>query len=158
MCLDIQPLESVDLIWDVNRHPWPLPDESVTVAICSHLVEHIPPVAVLSDGGTRFPFIEFMDEVWRVLKVGAEFAIACPHGSSQGYLQDPTHVNSINETTWAYFDPLEKITGGLLWRFYQSKPWRVKHLSWDPSTNMEVVLVKRALSELDVFKNGEVRQ
>lgn len=132
----------VDIVHDVNRHPWPLPDESVLVAVCSHLVEHIPPVMLINEG-TRFPFIEFMDECWRVLKYDGELAIACPHGSSQGYIQDPTHCNPINEATWAYFDPLESKTNGGLYRIYHPKPWRIKHLNWDPAYNLEVVVVKR---------------
>jgi hypothetical protein len=141
--IDIRDIPGIDLVWDVNKHPWPLPDECASVAVCSHLVEHIPPVMFREDGPPWFPFIEFMNEVWRVMKYDGEFAIACPHGSSQLYLQDPTHCNPCNETTWAYFDPLESKSGGMLFRFYKPKPWRIKALSYDPSANIEVVLVKR---------------
>lgn len=140
--LDMQPLEGVDIVWDVNLHPWPLPDGCALVAMCSHLVEHIPPCIVTAEG-TRWPFLEFMDEVWRILRPGGEFAISCPHGFSSGFLQDPTHCNPINEATWAYFDPEEPRTQGLLYGFYRPKPWRIKHLSWSPAANIEVVLVKR---------------
>lgn len=142
--MDIQPLDQVDLIWDWNRYPWPLPDECVIRAMASHVVEHVPPV-MIDRCGTYFPFIKFMDEVWRVLKVGGEFMIACPHGSSQGFLQDPTHCNALNESTWAYFDPEEPNTSGLLYAFYKPKPWRIKYLSWAPNANIEVVLVKREI-------------
>jgi hypothetical protein len=140
--LDIQPLPGVDLVWDVNRHPWPIPDEAVIQAIASHVVEHIP-ACVITDSGTRFPFLEFMDEVWRILKPDAQFALAYPHGSSQGFLQDPTHCHAINETVWAYFDPLEPNTGGMLYKFYRPKPWKLVHLSWSPAANVEVILIKR---------------
>lgn len=138
--LDIRPLDGVDIVWNVTDFPWPLPDGCVLIAFASHLVEHIPP--------HNFGFIKFMDEVWRVMKVGGEFAIATPHGYSPGYLQDPTHCNPCNEATWAYFDPEEPNTQGLLWRIYQPKPWKIKSLTWDLSANIEVVLVKRALSEV----------
>jgi len=140
--LDIQPLPGVDIVHDLNVHPWPLPDECAIRAFASHIVEHIPKVA-LDGGKTRFPFIEFMDEVWRGLKPGGEFAIACPHGSSQGFLQDPTHASGLNEMTWAYFDPEHPFYG-----FYKPKPWRVKFINWNPAWNMEIVLVKEA-------ENGE---
>ena len=77
-------------------HPWPLPDACVIQAICSHVVEHIPPT-VVTDSGTRFPFIEFMDEVWRIMMPDGQFAISLPYGTSAGMLQDPTHVNFCNE-------------------------------------------------------------
>ena len=64
-------------------------------------------------------------------------------GYSQGYLQDPTHCNQINEATWAYFDPLEPSTQGMLYRIYKPKPWQIKFLSWSPEANLEVVLAKR---------------
>lgn len=138
--MDIRDLPTTDIRWDVESYPWPLPDESVLCAVASHLVEHIAPA--------RFGFINFMNEVWRVLKVGGEFAIATPHGYSPGYLQDPTHCNPCNEATWSYFDPEEPNTGGMLWRIYQPKPWKIKFLAWDPSANIEVVLIKRALPEV----------
>ena len=149
--LDIHAWPGVDIVHDVNVHPWPLPDECAIVAMCSHLVEHIPTV-MLDGGKTRFPFIEFMDEVWRIMKIGGEFMIACPHGSSQGFLQDPTHCHAMNETTWAYFDPAEQTAQGQLYQFYRPQPWRLKYLSWSPAANIEVILIKRAVGDLTPSK------
>ncbi len=139
--MDIRPLPGVDIVHDIEVIPWPLPDECALTAVASHLVEHIAPA--------RFGFIRFMDEVWRVLRVGGEFAIATPHGYSPGYLQDPTHCNPCNEATWAYFDPFEPNTQGALWGIYRPMPWKIKYLSWDPSANIEVILVKRGLEEIE---------
>ena len=138
--MDIRDLPGVDIVWDVEEYPWPLPDECVKTAMASHLVEHINP----HKGG----FLQFMDEVWRVMKVGGEFAIATPHGSSQGYLQDPTHCNPCNEATWDYFCP-ERVTdyGVVLWSIYRPKPWRIKALAGHPAGNIEVVLIKLASVE-----------
>jgi len=142
--IDIQPLPGVDIVHDVNVHPWPLPDDCVLMAVASHVIEHIP--ACIIDGGkTRFPFIEFMDEVWRVMKPDGEFAMVYPHGNSQGFLQDPTHVHAINENVWYYFDPLSM--NGALYGFYRPLPWKLKHISFDPSTNVEVVLIKRRMDK-----------
>lgn len=146
--LDIQPLPGVDIIHDLNVHPWPLPDECALAALASHIVEHIPKVAISDSRGTWFPFVEFMNEVWRVLKPDGQFAISAPHGRSEGFLQDPTHSNPFNQTMFAYFDPLA--FDGALYRFYRPKPWKVQvdnlnqpTMFWDPSGNIEVVLVKR---------------
>lgn len=169
--MDVRDLPGVDIVHDATMFPWPLPDESVLTAIASHLLEHIPPfqadpkllglIRLLVDAEIIHPnavaeyigdydatpmFIKFMDEVWRVMKVGGEFAIAVPHGRSDGFLQDPSHCNAINEARWAYFDPFEPNTQGLLWNIYKPKPWRIKHLTWSPDANIEVVLVKRSLT------------
>jgi len=106
--LDMVADEGVDIVWDVNRHPWPLPDECCIMVVCSHFVEHIPPCLFDEKRGTWFPFLEFMNEVWRIMKPDGELAIATPHGYSIGFLQDPTHVAAMHEATWAYFDPLER--------------------------------------------------
>lgn len=130
--IDIQPLPGVDLVWDVTNIPWPLPDESVLVAMASHVVEHIPPA--------NFGFIRFMNEVWRLMKPGGEFAIVTPHGRSDGYIQDPTHVNPCNEATFLYFDQDHP-----LWTFYKPLPWKIKYIASDPAINIEVVLIKDEL-------------
>ena len=129
--MDIRDLPGVDVVHDVEEFPWPLPDECVKLAMASHLIEHINP--------HKSGFINFMDEVWRVMQVNGEFAIVVPHGSSQGFIQDPTHCNPCNEATWDYFCPDRQ---SMLWTIYRPKPWRVKLLTANPSGNMEVVLVK----------------
>lgn len=143
--MDVRPLEGVDIVHDINVHPWPLPDGCVSLAVASHLVEHIPRTALNGNGETIFPFMAFMNEVWRVMQVGGQFAIAMPYAGSPGYFQDPTHCNPCNEITWAYFDP-EAVTmygAGTLWRIYKPKPWWIKQLTYDPNGNMEVLLIKR---------------
>ncbi len=130
--LDNRPLEGVDIVWDAEKYPWPLPDGCVLTAVASHLVEHINP--------HRGGFLRFMDEVWRVLQPEGDLAIVTPHGSSQGYLQDPTHCNPCNENTWFYFTP-----GHPLYEFYKPKPWGIKYRVWSPSANIEIVMVKNSV-------------
>lgn len=145
--IDVQGLPGVDIVHDLNVYPYPLPDDCVIAALASHFIEHIPPV-MITEKGTRFPFIEFMDEIWRIMRPDGQFAIIAPHGRSEGFLQDPTHVNPINQTTFAYFDPLAG--DGYLYRFYRPKPWKIKsdnlnqpELYWDIGGNIEVILQKR---------------
>ena len=170
--MDMRDLPGVDIVHNVLTYPWPLPDESVLHAWCSHLIEHIPPhppdpriaalVQMLIDGEVideaqadsylgdwrdDMPrFIRFMNEAWRVLKPDGQFAIGCPHGWSPGQLQDPSHVNASNDVTWAYFDPLWQQPGyhtGMLYNIYRPKPWKIERLYSDIPANMEVLLRKR---------------
>ena len=149
--MDMLPLDGVDIVHDLLDIPWPLEDESVLAAMTSHVMEHVPKTQVILDDGkfkTIHPFIMVMDEVWRVMKPDGHFMIAVPHGASPGFLQDPTHTSQVNENTFAYFDP--EAFDGLLYNFYKPKPWKIKvdgrgepQIFFDPSGNVEVVLIKR---------------
>lgn len=67
-------------------------------------LEHVPRVLGTPDGlGTRFPFIELMNEVWRVLKHGGVFYAVTPVYPHPAAFQDPTHVNVLTTGTHVYF-------------------------------------------------------
>ena len=80
--LDVRDMPGVDIVHDLNVHPWPLPDECVTRIACSHVVEHIPPVAI-SELGTWFPFVQFMEEAWRISKPVSSSRSALAPGCSR---------------------------------------------------------------------------
>jgi hypothetical protein len=135
--LDMFAYKGVDIVHDVEVFPWPLPDECVITATASHLLEHINP--------HKGVFIDFMNEVWRVMKPYGQFAFVVPHASSPGYQQDPTHCNMINETTMHYFDPDPemKAFGPALYNFYHPKPWKIEKQYFSYQGNLEVLLSKR---------------
>ena len=67
-------------------------------------LEHVPRVLGSADGqGTRFPFVELMNEVWRVLKPGGVFYAVTPVYPHPAVFQDPTHVNVLTTGTHEYF-------------------------------------------------------
>ncbi len=154
--IDYRPLKGVDIVQDIEQAPWPLPTGCATIAVASHVVEHINP-----HGGV---FIDFMNEVWRILKDGGEFLISTPYAGSPGYWWDPTHVNPLSEMTMEYFDPKGTLTQGGFYGIYAPLPWQVKPgtLTWNDTGNLEVVLVKRPIKDeyhvdqyyLDVLKKN----
>jgi SAM-dependent methyltransferase len=84
--------------------PIPWPDNSFASVSAFDFLEHVPRLVVLPDGtGTRFPFIELMDEIWRVLAPGGRLYAVTPAYPSPEAFQDPTHVNFITEQTHTYF-------------------------------------------------------
>jgi SAM-dependent methyltransferase len=135
--IDILPLPKVDIVWDLEKTPWPIDSESVLTATASHVLEHINP--------HKGVFIDVMNEIWRVLKPNGQFAFVVPHAASHGYAQDPTHCNMINETTMHYFDPDPEYRsiGPQLWNFYRPKPWKIERQYFNPEGNLEVLLTKR---------------
>jgi SAM-dependent methyltransferase len=137
--IDYRKLPGVDLVQDLEKFPWTVPSESFNTAVANHVVEHIQP--------THGIFIEFMNEVWRILKPDGEFLIGAPYATSTGMLRDPTHVNFINEETWSYFDPNDQLYHGGLYHIYSPLPWRIKINTWHTTGNIEVVLVKRPIDK-----------
>lgn len=93
--IDIAKTKDADIVHDLLRFPWPIKSESVEEAYCSHFFEHVP-------GPLRMPF---MDEVYRVLIVGAKVTVICPYYASSRAVQDPTHAwPPVCEATFLYFN------------------------------------------------------
>ena len=132
--MDIRPVEGVDIVHDIEDVPYPLPADCCGVILASHLVEHITPKK----------FLGVMDEWWRIMKTGGQCWISLPYGWSHGFIQDPTHCNPCNETTWTYFDPRYP-----LYSIYAVSPWKIIQSKWWEHGNMEVVLEKISIKEKD---------
>ena len=143
--LDIRPLDGVDIVWDMQSVPWPFPDECCTVIMGSHIIEHIKP----QDG----VFLSVMDELWRIMQTNGQLALSFPYAGSDGYYQDPTHVNPINHATFQYFDPRYP-----LWDIYKPKPWLIEVNTWQISGNMEVCLRKMSIEEAEERKGEVLRE
>jgi SAM-dependent methyltransferase len=137
--MDYRKMEGVDIAHDLEVFPYPLPNESCSMVVSSHVLEHINPHGYI--------FIRLMNEVWRIMKPGAEFLIAVPYAGSPGYWQDPSHCNGINEVTFDYFDPKGTASNGLLYGIYRPYPWLLKINTWHDQGNLEVVLVKRKIDK-----------
>jgi SAM-dependent methyltransferase len=106
MFTDIQILESHSLgkfVHMPNSSHIPLDDNFIDSISAFDVLEHIPRIKEV-DGKTRFPFVEIMNEIHRVLKPGGIFIAVTPGYPSSVAFQDPTHVNIITVDTVKYFD------------------------------------------------------
>jgi SAM-dependent methyltransferase len=89
---------------NLSVEPIPHADSSFDSVSAFDFLEHVPRVLTTADGrGTRFPFVELMNEIHRVLKPGGCFYAVTPAYPSRQAFQDPTHVNFITRGTWEYF-------------------------------------------------------
>jgi glycosyltransferase involved in cell wall biosynthesis len=88
---------------DLVIEPIPYEDASFDFVTAYDFLEHVP--RVIYNPTRRNPFVELMNEVYRVLKPGGYFLSstpAYPHGEA---FQDPTHVNIMTDQTLPlYFD------------------------------------------------------
>lgn len=115
---------------DLAIEPIPFAAESFEWVTAHDFVEHIPRVVYLP--ARRNSFIELMNEVYRVLKLGGLFMSVTPAYPHHAAFQDPTHVNIITEETFPlYFDNINRwaatygFTGAFLVRLQE---WRGQHL------------------------------
>ena len=95
--------------------PIPHPDASFDSVSAFDFLEHVPRVLPCAQGsGTRLPFVELMNEVWRVLKPGGRLYAVTPCYPAPEAFQDPTHVNIITAQTHLYFtgpEPMARMYG-----------------------------------------------
>jgi hypothetical protein len=112
--VDIVKTTHTDVQHDLLTFPWPFESDSADAVYCSHFVEHIPmgetpSLSWVEDGWAHHSpgkdlFFAFFDEMWRVMKVGAEATIIVPYGASDRAFQDPTHRRFIVPATFVYLN------------------------------------------------------
>lgn len=85
--LDKEPACAPDLVWDIEKTPWPFPDNSIVEAKFIHSLEHV--------GADVDTFLAIIRELHRVCRDGARIGIRVPHPRSDAFLGDPTHVRPI---------------------------------------------------------------
>lgn len=89
--VDLVALDQVDVVHDLDVHPWPWDDASVKAIVAQDVFEH------LADP------IGFMVECHRVLESGGELLMKVPHWQHQDAYTDPTHRRFCTEYTWDYW-------------------------------------------------------
>jgi len=139
-------LIGVDIVGDPTRdiigcrvgyESIPLPDSIATYITGFDFIEHVPRTMYYKDEFIS-PFINTMNEIYRLLKPGGLF-----HGSTPAFphaeaFQDPTHVNFITDKTVGYFDgSIKDLKGneyggiyGFKGNFKSEQFWQGPWLQW----------------------------
>ena len=77
--VDIDPSNHPDVVFDLNKFPYPLKDSSVDRVYAKHILEHL---------GDLYSIFR---EIHRVLKAGGDFIIEVPHFSCRVAYSEPEH-------------------------------------------------------------------
>jgi hypothetical protein len=125
--MDKRALPGVDIVWNAEQTPWPLPDECCWRILASHVWEHLDPSKM----------IYIMNECHRIMKVQGQLCLAMPYPGSPRFWQDPTHRHAWNEATPLYFTP-----GHGLYEVYRPKPWKLELNEWNSIGDINIILSK----------------
>jgi predicted SAM-dependent methyltransferase len=111
--VDIVKTKDVDIVGDLTVFPdknsgvksvweqWE--DNSVDEVECSHFIEHL----------TGDQFMQFMNQLYRIMKKGAVANIVAPYYTSMRAIQDPTHRQFISEASFLYYNKEWRKNNGL---------------------------------------------
>lgn len=115
--IDCQPVQENILQCLVGFEPIPIVDSIVDFVSAYDFIEHVPRFAFNQKPFN--PFIETMNEIWRIMKPNGQFFARTPAYPSAAAFQDPTHVNIITDQTVSYFAKRPCMDGSLIdpWAF-----------------------------------------
>ena len=83
----------VDVVWDLNKFPYPFKSNTFDVVFARHVIEHL-----------NYP-IKTINEIWRILKPKGILKIWVPYYKSHTAFTDPTHKHYFTPFSFDYWDP-----------------------------------------------------
>jgi len=89
--LDLIKLEGVDVVHDLDKFPYPFPDNHYDIVRAKSVLEHLESIQ------------EVIEELWRISKPEAVINIWTPHFASLGAFVDPTHKQFFTYYTFDYY-------------------------------------------------------
>lgn len=97
--VDKYPAAEPDQVVDLERLPWPWPDDAAEAVLLRHVLEHL--------GRDTEVYLGIVKELWRVCRPGATVEIVVPHPRHDSFLNDPTHVRPVTPAGLQMFSRAE---------------------------------------------------
>lgn len=98
--LDAYPIPGVDIVHDVTRFPWPIPDGAFSEVRAHQVIEHLP---TGSDGAGSDLLFRFFDECYRILEPGGLLRVDTPHVRGIWAFHDITHRRFFQPSAFSMF-------------------------------------------------------
>jgi SAM-dependent methyltransferase len=95
---------AADLVCHIGFEPLPLSDNTVDKIVCCDFLEHLPK-GYYSESSKRmkYPIVDLMNEIWRVLRPGGTFTSQTPCYPHVEVHRDPTHLSVWTLESMDYF-------------------------------------------------------
>jgi len=90
--VDIVKLPHIDLVYDLNKSPWPFKDNEFDKVIGCSILEHLDDV------------VKTINEIWRITKNGGKVEILVPYFVCADSFTDPTHKHFFTTRSLDYWD------------------------------------------------------
>ena len=122
--LNLSTLPRVDVVWDLDKFPYPFPDNTFKEILAQDIMEHLDDI------------FKVMEEVWRILKPGGTIYIHTTFWKTEDSYTDPTHKHFFTLRSFDYFDP-SKDLGGLKYGWQATRKFKIlkKYLDKNGFTN-----------------------
>jgi ubiquinone/menaquinone biosynthesis C-methylase UbiE len=126
--LDISFEVNPDVVWDLEKLPYPFDESSISVIECFDVIEHLQNIP------------KTMEEFHRILKPGGLLKITTPHFSCANSFIDPTHKSHLSYFSLDYFCEGHNLS------YYSKVRYRVKkrHIYFQEGTLYRSILLRLA--------------
>ncbi|MCX6809681.1 MAG: methyltransferase domain-containing protein [Candidatus Berkelbacteria bacterium] len=106
--VDVNEYCKPDLVWDLNKTPYPFEKNRFEKVYCYDILEHLDDL------------LSVMGELHRICKPSAKIIIEAPHFSFVNAYTDPTHKHFFSLGSFDYF------TESNQWKYYTENKFRFK--------------------------------
>jgi SAM-dependent methyltransferase len=106
--LDISSEVNPDIVWDLEKTPYPFDDSSFPEIECLDVIEHLPNIP------------NTLEEFYRILKPGGLLKITTPHFSCANSYIDPTHRWHLSYFSFDYFSERHNLS------YYSKARYQIK--------------------------------
>lgn len=117
-----------DKVYDLRKYPWPWGEGQCEEILALDIVEHLQDT------------LAFMNECWRISKVGGKLIIRTPSYDAPFAWTDPTHVKVFTIDSFDFFDP--ETDYGKYNSHIINRKWKVIKKTKTNNNNLEIEMEK----------------
>ncbi len=121
----------IDMIWDLDKLPWPWIDNDFDEIQAISVFEHL-----------QISLIEACNECWRILRPGGRLVVKYPMWDGPTTHDDPTHRWYWSDKALDYLDPTTR-PGREYGGAYSVKPWAIIDRGIIKQRNVKAILEPR---------------